>query len=456
MRIVQLYIIVVISLLLAGCLSPFDGQNSTATGTIPHVSSTSAIIKTTLSPTVTPAAVPIASTPPSTDSVSKGTAGGGILKISVLDVGQGDSILVQLPGGKTMLVDAGDTGEGSRVVSMLRGRGVSSLDAAVASHGHADHIGGYQAVLSSFPVGVFYDSGYPVTSATYERLLTTIDQRNIRYVTPTQGQTINLDPNVRIDVLSPDGSNKGDIHDNMLVLRLTYGTFSALLAGDMPSTLEDDIAPSLQPTTLLKVAHHGSKTSTSKAFLDTIQPKIAIISVGADNPYGYPKAEVMQRLREAGTTIYRTDLDGTVTVSTDGTIYTVTTGRARNPPGGAEPVLTAAPTKPQTISSAGGAVAPVMSSAVAITALDLKGETVTITNGGPLPISLSGWRLTDEGAKHVYTFAGTTLPQGGSITVASGSATGDITWKTDNVWNNNGDTAYLYDGSGKLISRKGG
>lgn len=143
--------------------------------------------------------------------------------------------------GRIMLIDAG-----SRVVADLKARGITSLDAAVASHGDADHIGGYQAILSQFSVTHFYDPGYPVTTSTYEKLLTTIDQKNIKYTTPTAGQTIDLDPAVRIDVLSPNGKNVGSTNDNMLVLRLSYGSTSFLLAGDTPDTLEQRILSTLQ------------------------------------------------------------------------------------------------------------------------------------------------------------------------------------------------------------------
>jgi beta-lactamase superfamily II metal-dependent hydrolase len=349
-----------------------------------------------------------------------------------------------------MLVDAGDSDAGPRIVSALRSRGVSSIDAAVASHAHADHIGGYQTLLSTFPVGVFYDAGYPSTSATYERLLLTIEQKDIRYVAPTRGQTIALDPAVRIEVLSPDGSGRGEIHDNMLVLRLSYGTFSALLTGDMPSTLEQDIGASLRPTTVVKVGHHGSRTSTSTSFLNVVRPKVAVISVGAGNSYGHPTAEVLQRLKNVGATTYRTDQSGTVTVSSDGTTYTVTTARSG---GAAVPVAT---TLRQTTRGPSAPVAAPGSSSVAITAVDLKGETVTITNGGTSTAGLSGWKLTDQGAKHTYSFTGTSLPPGGSVVVASGPASGDVKWTTANVWNNDGDTAYLYDSSGALVSQKRG
>ncbi|WP_440949707.1 lamin tail domain-containing protein [Methanosphaerula subterraneus] len=403
----------------------------------------------------TPATATVTSTPVATYTIGGTTA--GTLRVSVLDVGQGDSILIQSPAGKTMLVDAGDTDAGSRVVADLKARGVTSLDAAVASHAHADHIGGYQAVLSQFPVGTFYDSGYPSTSSIYENLLTTIDQKNIRFITPTAGQTIDLDPAIRIDVLSPDGKNTGEIHDNMLVLRLSYGSTSFLLAGDMPDTLEKQIASSFKPTTVLKVGHHGSRTSSSAAFLTAIKPEVAIISVGAGNSYGHPTAEALGRLQAVGAKIYRTDQAGTVTVTTDGNTYTVATDKTGS----------SAPVQVATMAAAAQAAAPVAvtqqqssmpasSGSVSITVLDLKGETVTITNSGSSSVSLAGWKLTDEGAKHSYTFTGTTVPAAGSVTIASGTATGDIKWKSDNVWNNDGDTAYLYDGSGRLVSQKKG
>lgn len=395
----------------------------------------------------------------------------GTLRVSVLDVGQGDSILIQSPAGKTMLVDAGDTSAGSRVVADLQARGVTSLDAAVASHGDADHIGGYQTVISQFPVAQFYDPGYPDTTATYEGLLTTIDQKNIKYTTPTTGQTIDLDPAVRIDVLSPDGKNTGGTNDNMLVLRLSYGSTSFLLAGDMPDTLEQKILSTLQPTTILKVGHHGSKTSSSTAFLTAIKPQVAIISVGAGNSYGHPSIETLGRLLAVGAKVYRTDLVGTVTVTTDGNTYTMATSKT----GGSAPVqgapLVTTMTTQQQISTPVQA-APVTtatvlqqtsvpttssgSSSVSITALDLQGEMVTITNSGSSPVDLAGWKLNDEGAKHWYLFTGPTLPAGGSVTISSGPASGGLKWTSTNVWNNEGDTAYLRDKSGQIVSQKRG
>lgn len=254
---------------------------------------------------------------------TSGDTTAGNLTIEVLDVSQGDSILVRSPAGKTMLVDAGDADIGPTIVANLKAEGVTSLDMAVASHAHEDHIGGYQTVISQFSIGTFYDSGYPSTSSTYEKLLTTIDQKNIKFVTPLAGQTINLDPAITIEVLSPNGKNRGEIHDNILVLRLVYGKTSILLTGDMPDTLEKKISSSLKPTTVLKVGHHGSKTSTSTSFLTIIKPEVAVISVGTGNTYDHPAPETLKRIQATGAKTFRTDRDGTVTITTDGNTYTV-------------------------------------------------------------------------------------------------------------------------------------
>ena len=430
--------LLVCAILIAGCTSPSTEAPRTAAA-----NGTSAIsVASTPAPTYAAGGTTGGSSP----------AGAGTLRVSVLDVGQGDSILIQSPGGKTMLVDAGDSDAGPTVVAALRARGITSLDAAAASHAHADHIGGYATVLSQFPVGRFYDSGYATASSTYERLLTTIDEKNIRYSTPTAGQTIDLDPAVRIDVLSPDATPSKEIHDDMLVLRLSFGKVSFLLAGDMAEDLEARIASSLRPTTVLKVGHHGSRTSTSTAFLNAIRPEVAIISVGAGNSYGHPTSQALGRLQAVGAKVYRTDQAGTVTVSTDGNTYTVTTERT----GSSTQALPVATTQRPASSVRTTAPASPGAGAVAITALDLKGETVTVTNGGTSAVSLAGWRLTDEGAKHAYTFAGTTLPAGGSVTIASGDGSGDIKWKNANVWNNDGDTAYLYNAAGSLVSTRKG
>ena len=248
------------------------------------------------------------------------------LAVSVIDVGQGDSILVQFPGGQDMLVDAGDRDAGLTVVQYLRSRGVQRIDILVASHPHADHIGGMQAVLSAFPIGKVWDSGYNQGSRTQQEFLGTIKAKGIRFGMPKAGfsQTVG---NVTVTVLAPKTQLTGtesDANNNSLVLRVTYGSVSFLLPGDMEG--EERATVGAWPrSTVLKVAHHGSRNGTDLAFAKALSPTYAAISYAQGNPYGHPHAEALAALRSTGAKILQTAVDGTVVFTTDGTSVSYTT-----------------------------------------------------------------------------------------------------------------------------------
>ena len=247
----------------------------------------------------------------------------GLLTVRYLDVGQGDSMLIQTPSGKNMLIDAGPTDAGSTVTSDLKGLGINTLDIVLATHPHEDHIGGMSSVLNNFNVKQFIDSGYPHTTKTYETMLNTIDQKNIPFKTVKAGDTINLDPGLTISVLNPTSKFSDDINQNSVVLKMTYGGVSFLFMGDANADAESKIANSgtnLQAD-ILKVGHHGSATSTSSAFLTKVHPKISVIEVGAGNSYGHPTSATLGRLAQVGSAVYRTDLNGDVTVTTDEMTY---------------------------------------------------------------------------------------------------------------------------------------
>jgi competence protein ComEC len=261
-----------------------------------------------------------------------------VLVLTVLDVGQGDAILIQSPSGRVALVDAGgevyaaatgrDVGR-QRVVPALRRAGVRRVDVVALSHPHEDHVGGLPAVVENFPVGVVLDPGVPHPSPAYLRLLDVIHGGRIPYRIARAGLEVDLGAGVRLAVLYPPevppSLDDDPVHARGLVARLRYGGFAALLAGDVEDGVEDYLRArgTVLESVVLKVGHHGSRTSTSPAFVAAVRPKIAVISVGADNVHGHPHPAVLEVLQRAGVRVYRTDRHGAVRLESDGLVVRV-------------------------------------------------------------------------------------------------------------------------------------
>ncbi len=258
----------------------------------------------------------------------------GRLQIYALDAGQGDSLLVVSPEGKSVLIDAGPIQAGDDVVAGLQKRGIRSLDLAVATHPHADHIGGMRQMLDKIEVKNFLDSGQNYPSNEYERLLRTIRDKRIKFISAKKGMKFELDSGVVLTVLNPQGDGQritkvrsgGSVENaNSIVLRLSYGDFSMLLTGDAEFETEALMMKSGAPlrARVLKVGHHGSRHATSGKFLDEVNPEAAIISCGNDNKYGHPAQPALDRLRRANVKVYRTDLSGEIAVVSDGKKFEV-------------------------------------------------------------------------------------------------------------------------------------
>lgn len=252
----------------------------------------------------------------------------GILKVHFIDVGQGDAILVQTPAGQNLLVDAGENDYGDVVVKYLVSQGVKDLDIVVGTHTHSDHIGGLDKVIRRFPVQAVYMPKVTQNTQSFQDVLAAVKSQGLKVTTAQAGVMIPL-AGVDCRVLAPVAASYEELNDYSAVIRLAYGSQSFLLTGDASSVSEDQMLNSgvnLQ-STVLKVGHHGSYSSSGSSFLAAVAPQFAVISLAADNDYGYPHRVTLNRLAEAGIKIYRTDQNGTIVFSTDGNSMQVSTAR---------------------------------------------------------------------------------------------------------------------------------
>jgi len=418
----------------------------------------------------------------------------GDLKTYFLDVGQGDSSVI-LFHDKVILIDAGDTDRGDTVVRALQDLGIRKIDLLVATHPHADHIGGMQDVLANFEVGKVLDSGLPSTSSLYEKFLLTIDRKQIPYIVAERGQTIDIDPALRLLVLSPPKERIGDdLNTNSIVLRVSYGTVNLLYTGDATAPSEEALVNAGYPldAQVLKIGHHGSSGASSAAFLSRVNPQVAILSLGKGNDYGHPHRETLERLKVAGPTVFRTDRDGTIRVESDGNTISVATENgdagfwnaavtATQPVPATSSLVTPLPTislnmtdialsipanvtipvtlPPVQLGNASGVyISRMQFDAPGDDRENLNGEWVTVGNRGDNAVLIAGWTLSDKTGSDTYTFPAVILLPTSSVTIFSGSGSMNDTalymGRSSPLWGNSGDRAILRDGTGMVIDTR--
>lgn len=239
----------------------------------------------------------------------------GKLNILFLDVGQADCELV-ICNDKTMLIDAGNTKDGEKIVNALKTLEISKLDYVVGTHVHEDHIGGMSYIIDNFEIGEFYlPYDTQTTSSYYKDLLKSLSNKNLTINETNIGDKIEFS-NVTCEVMSVRNDEPENANESSIVLELTYGNKKYLFMGDAET--ENEEVRNWNDVDVLKVGHHGSNTSSSIDFLNQVSPEIAIISVGEGNSYRLPKEKIVDRLKNLRTKIYRTDLDGTIQIISDG------------------------------------------------------------------------------------------------------------------------------------------
>ena len=237
------------------------------------------------------------------------------LNILFFDVGQADCILV-LNKGKCVLIDAGNSGDGEFIVNGIKALGIEKIDYVVGTHIHEDHIGGMSYIVDSFDIGEFYLPYNETTTTTYyKKLLTSLTEKEESIVEINVGDKFSVE-DANFEVMAVDHSEPENANNTSIVLELVFGNQKYLFMGDAETEVED--GRKWNDVDVLKVGHHGSNTSTSQEFLNQVAPEISIISVGEGNSYGLPKDKILTRLEKIGTTIYRTDNDGTIQLISDG------------------------------------------------------------------------------------------------------------------------------------------
>ena len=214
-----------------------------------------------------------------------------------------------------MLIDAGNNDDGKDVVEFIKDKGITQIDYVIGTHPHEDHIGGLDNVINDFDIKNIYMPKMETTTKTFEDVLDSISNKNLKVTSPSKGEIFNIG-DAKCEIMTDSILDKDNLNLSSIVIRLKFGNNSFLFMGDAEK--ENEKTRQWPKTDVLKVGHHGSNTSTSQEFLEQISPKYGIIMVGKDNSYGLPKANILDRLNKANVELYRTDENGTIVMLSDG------------------------------------------------------------------------------------------------------------------------------------------
>lgn len=249
----------------------------------------------------------------------------GEMEVHIIDVGQGDSSLI-ISGDGVILIDAGPGSAEQSLHDYLNDVGITRIDYAIFTHPDEDHIGGADMIMKDFDVKNVIMPNCVKTTKTYENMISAIEASDADVIQAVSGTEYALG-DIKFKVLAPNSDSYDDTNNYSVVIKLSYGNSTFMFTGDAEKDSESEILNTYNAAELdcdfLKVGHHGSTTSTSKAFLTAVSPSIASISCGEGNKYGHPHTETLEKLKKAGVEVYRTDLLGTIVFVCDGQTITV-------------------------------------------------------------------------------------------------------------------------------------
>lgn len=271
------------------------------------------------------------------NSDTESTDVNGQLKVHFIDVGQADCILLQ-QGNENMLIDAGNNDDEQTIKNYLQSVGINEFKYIIGTHTHEDHIGSMDYIMNSFKVGKIYFPKATATTKTFENLVNAVKNKGMQFAVPTPGETFNLGQ-AKCTILAPNGTKYEDLNNYSIVVKVEFGNNSFLFTGDAEDISEKEMMDKGfdLKADVLKVGHHGSDSSTTREFLNAVNPKYAVISVGKGNDYGHPETDTIQKLHAKGINIYRTDESGTVVATSDGTNITFNTNPSTTTVGGTAP-----------------------------------------------------------------------------------------------------------------------
>lgn len=350
--------------------------------------------------------------------------------VHFIDVGQADSIFIQLPNNKTMIIDAGNNDDGNAVVNYITSLGVKKIDYVVGTHPHEDHIGGLDTVINSLEIGKIYMPDVISQTKTFEDVLTAIDNKGLTITVAEKGVIIFNETvdglKLRAEILAPNSDNYKDLNDYSAVIRLEYGSKAFLFTGDAETVSENEILATGAnvKADVLKVGHHGSDSSTSISFLDAVSPSIAVICVGVDNSYGHPKPVIISRLLDRGVQIYRTDEEGHIVIRSNGSTLKVET---------------------QKESQISDDDIPVVINEILPAPSPNNKEWVELYNPSDKTIDLSSFYIDDVLGSGASAYK---IPTNTFI-----SPNGYLVFEFNNVFNNDSDSVYLISPRGTIIDK---